>query len=88
MSINKKYRNLKTLSDFAKSFASSDKSKSASKGNLLKFKDGIRMLTSSSCIRPDIFLNNDRICDYCMYSEDCVSGVKKFSKYYNKNEKN
>jgi hypothetical protein len=84
MTNKKKNRNLKLLSDFAKSYASSEKSKGSVKRNLLKSKDGIRTLSSSSCIRPDIFLNNDRTCDCCMYSEDCVSRVKKFSKYYKK----
>ncbi len=84
METKKKNRNLKHLSDFAKSFTSSNKSKGDSKKNLLASKEGIRMLTSSSCIRPDIFLNNDRTCDYCLYSEDCISGIKKFSKYYKK----
>jgi hypothetical protein len=84
MESKKKNRNLKHLSDFAKSFTLSEKSKNSVKTNLLKSKDGIRTLTSSSCIRPDIFLNNDRTCDYCIYSEDCISRVKKFSKYYKK----
>jgi len=84
MITKKKYRNLKHLSDFAKSFNSSEKSKGDVKKNLLKSKDGIRMLTSSSCIRPDIFLNNDRTCDHCKYSDDCVCRIKKFSKYYKK----
>jgi hypothetical protein len=84
MITKKKNRNLKHLSDFAKSFTSSEKSKDNVRKNLLKSKDGIRILTSSSCIRPDVFLNNDRTCDHCMYSEDCISKVKKFSKYYKK----
>jgi len=87
MKTNKKNRNLKHLSDFAKSFTSSYKFKSDVRKNLLRSRDGIIMITNGACIRPDIFLDNDRTCDYCVYSEDCVCGIKKFSKYY-KNEKN
>jgi hypothetical protein len=38
--------------------------------------------TNGSCIRPDIFLNSNRVCDDCGYNQCCQSNVKTFSKYY------
>lgn len=35
-----------------------------------------------SCIRPDIFLDSNRVCDDCGYNINCQSGVKTFSKHY------
>lgn len=37
-------------------------------------------LTRSACMRPDIYLNNDRTCNTCMYSEFCICPAKRFGK--------
>ena len=39
--------------------------------------------TNGSCIRPDIFLDSNRVCDDCGYNISCQSNVKTFSKHYN-----
>ena len=36
----------------------------------------------SGCVRPDIFLDNDRVCDYCPYNQCCQSANRVFSKKY------
>jgi hypothetical protein len=36
----------------------------------------------SGCIRPDIYLDNDKVCDDCPYNQPCQSSVKAFSKRY------
>lgn len=36
----------------------------------------------SGCIRPDIFLDNDRVCDDCPYNQHCQANNKTFSKRY------
>jgi len=36
----------------------------------------------SGCIRPDIFLDNDRVCDDCPYNQHCQANNKSFSKRY------
>jgi hypothetical protein len=33
---------------------------------------------TSSCLRPDIYLNNDRTCDRCSISKYCVCRLKRF----------
>jgi hypothetical protein len=45
-----------------------------------KNKEGVEMITSNSCIRPDIYLNNDKYCNGCPWSEHCICGLKRFSK--------
>jgi hypothetical protein len=35
-------------------------------------------LTKNMCIRPDIYLNNDRSCDYCSINEHCSCALKRF----------
>ena len=43
----------------------------------------VRAITKGgSCIRPDIFLDSNRVCDDCGYNTNCQSGVKTFSKHY------
>jgi len=37
---------------------------------------------NGSCIAPQLYLNSDRVCDHCMYTEFCLSTVKTFSKRY------
>jgi|LakMenEpi03Aug12_release.lakeMendotaPanAssembly.Ray.scaffolds.fasta_scaffold1478387_1 hypothetical protein len=45
--------------------------------------DIVREITKSgSCIRPDIYLDSDRVCDDCGYNIDCLSKIKAFSKHY------
>jgi hypothetical protein len=45
-----------------------------------KSKKGVEEITESSCIRPDIYLNNDKYCNGCPWSEYCICGLKRFSK--------
>jgi hypothetical protein len=47
---------------------------------LLKSKEGIANLTESSCIRPDIYLDNDRNCDGCPYFDHCICSKKRLDK--------
>jgi hypothetical protein len=35
-------------------------------------------LTKNMCIRPDIYLNNDRSCDHCSINEHCSCALKRF----------
>lgn len=44
--------------------------------------------TKDGCLRPDIFLNNDRTCDNCHLNKFCACAIKKFSKNYEKKLKN
>jgi hypothetical protein len=80
-SMKKKYRNLKILSDFAKNYKTSDsfksKEKEKGKNNLLTSEEGILIVTTNSCIRPDIYLDNDRHCNGCKYYEHCGCSLKK-----------
>jgi hypothetical protein len=39
---------------------------------------------NGSCLAPHIYLDNDRVCDECKYSEWCMSTVKQFSKRFKK----
>jgi hypothetical protein len=43
--------------------------------------------TRNMCIRPDIFLDNDRTCDMCSLRRCCSCRIKKFSKYYDEKSK-
>jgi hypothetical protein len=47
--------------------------------NLSRDKEMCAILTHSSCIRPDIYLDNDRTCDYCSINKYCSCPIKKFS---------
>jgi hypothetical protein len=84
MKSKKKNRNLKHLFEFAKSFANSSINRNEATKNLISYSEGIKMVTQNACIRPDIYLDNDRTCDYCMYYEDCACNLKKVSKFYKK----
>jgi hypothetical protein len=42
-----------------------------------KDKSGVQQITSNSCLRPDIFLDNGRYCDGCPWEENCVCPIKK-----------
>jgi hypothetical protein len=46
--------------------------------NLNKDKKMCAELTKDTCIRPDIYLNNDRNCDYCSINEHCACPLKHF----------
>jgi hypothetical protein len=48
----------------------------------LSLKDYVESLTTTACLRPDIFLDNDRKCDFCPYVKFCLCPVKKVSKHY------
>jgi len=43
-------------------------------------KEGVEKITSNSCIRPDIYLNNDKYCNGCPWIEHCICRIKRFSK--------
>jgi hypothetical protein len=36
----------------------------------------------SGCLRPDIFLDCNKVCDECPYNQLCLARNKTFSKYY------
>jgi hypothetical protein len=46
--------------------------------NLNKDKKMCEELTRNMCIRPDIYLDNDRTCDYCSINECCSCHLKRF----------
>ena len=52
--------------------------------NLTKDKDACILHTQFSCLRPDVYLDNDRTCDYCSINKHCACPIKKFSKNYKK----
>lgn len=76
--MKKKYRKLKQLSEFVENYESSQIKKNDGK-NVLRNKEGILNVTKDSCIRPDIFLDNDRNCDDCPYYEHCGCNIKRLS---------
>jgi len=43
-------------------------------------KEGVEELTKSACVRPDIYLNNDKHCDGCAWSKYCICHLKRFFK--------
>jgi len=55
--------------------------------DLVKDKESCVKLTKDMCIRPDIYLNNDRTCDKCSIRKYCSCEIKKFSKFYEKAKK-
>jgi hypothetical protein len=56
--------------------------------DLTRDKDACEFYTQFACMRPDIYLDNDRTCDYCSINKWCACPIKKFSKHYKrKNEK-
>jgi hypothetical protein len=54
--------------------------------DLTKDKASCEEYTEFTCIRPDIYLDNDKTCDYCSINKWCACPIKKFSKQH-KNEK-
>ena len=75
--MKQKYRKLKQLSEFAKNYKTPENEKT--KNNLLSSESGISSVTNGACIRPDIFLDNDRNCDDCPYYENCNCTIKRLS---------
>ena len=75
----KKKRQLKQLKEFAKNYQVPSL-KSIVRTNLLDNKDGIALVTSNACIRPDIYLDNGRNCEGCPYYDGCQCGIKRLSK--------
>lgn len=77
--MKKKYRNLKILSEFAKNYKAKDdlKIRKRKGNNLLDTREGISMLTTNTCLRPDIYLDNDRHCDGCQYYDHCECSLRK-----------
>jgi hypothetical protein len=77
--VKKKYRKLKQLSEFVENYRVPQKQRGNKKDNLLSTSDGIASVTTNACIRPDIFLDNDRYCDGCPYLEDCQCNLKRLT---------
>lgn len=82
--MKKKYGKIKMLSEFAKNYKTPEIEYKNNKNNLLKNKDGISNVTNGACIRPDIYLDNDRYCDDCPYYDDCSCDLKRLTKKKNK----
>lgn len=76
--MKKKNRKIGQLKEFAKNYQVT--SKNSEKINLLKNKEGIALVTENACIRPDIFLDNDRYCDECPYLDSCACKIKRVTK--------
>ena len=47
--------------------------------NLVKDRDMCEQLTKDTCIRPDIYLDNDKSCDNCSINENCKCPLKRFA---------
>lgn len=50
-------------------------------------KEFCKEITKSMCIRPDIYLNNDRTCDNCSINKYCSCDLKRFEKKEEKNKR-
>jgi hypothetical protein len=50
--------------------------------DLRKDKEACAQYTQFACVRPDIYLDNDRTCDYCSINKHCACPIKKFSKAF------
>ena len=48
--------------------------------SLLENKKMAEHITSSSCWRPDIYLNNDRYCNGCVIYVNCCCPIKRIDK--------
>jgi hypothetical protein len=77
--MKKQYRKIQQLKEFAKAYKSESVNVN-NKNNLLSNRDGISKVTDGSCIRPDIFLDNDRTCNGCPYLDDCICSIKRIDK--------
>lgn len=76
--MKRKNRKLGQLKEFAKNYQIT--SKKTDGINLLKNKDGVELVTENTCIRPDIYLDNDKYCDECPYLENCICKIKRTRK--------
>lgn len=47
--------------------------------DLVKNKSECQRITENMCMRPDIYLNNDRTCDNCRIKENCACPIKRFA---------
>lgn len=52
--------------------------------DLVNNQDVAKEFTSGVCIRPQLFLNNDRCCDDCVLYANCACNVKTLSKAFRK----
>lgn len=52
--------------------------------SLTKNKELCKEFTKDICIRPDIYLNNDRTCDKCSIRENCSCHLKRFESHSRK----
>lgn len=77
--MKKKYRKLKELNEFVENYQTPQIQKNGIKNNILSYKEGISIVTKNACIRPDIFLDNDRNCDDCPYYDNCECNIKKLT---------
>jgi hypothetical protein len=53
---------------------------SAPKKYFSSFQQYVENMTETACMRPDIFLNNDRTCNKCPFVEFCICRVKRLEK--------
>ena len=49
--------------------------------SLLEHPELTRELTTVACVRPDIYLDSDRTCDYCNLYQMCQAPCRKLSKH-------
>lgn len=49
--------------------------------NLTENAEMCKVITSSACFRPDLYLDADRTCDDCTLFTNCSCPIKKLSKY-------
>lgn len=47
--------------------------------DLNKNKKACAEITRNMCMRPDIYLDNDRTCDYCSINDCCTCALKRFA---------
>lgn len=48
--------------------------------NLVKDVEETKKLTNGTCLRPDLYLDNDGTCDNCYIFNNCVCSIKKLKK--------
>lgn len=48
--------------------------------NLVKDVEETKKLTNGTCLRPDLYLDNDGSCDNCYVFNNCVCVIKKLKK--------
>jgi hypothetical protein len=45
-----------------------------------KNKEDVKSITDGTCVRPDLYLNNDNTCIKCSFYEDCACSIKTLGK--------